>query len=184
MMSEEFYIAAPVSLVTSDGGQRRCRTATSDETDLMEQAPALRERAEKAEAALASAKQIISRCADAIGNGAFADVRCSLEFMSHIPNEMEAATKKLRSELAAARAEIERLRGLDSAILDMLDYWHGSPSDLPDLVVKSIKAHGCGHCVTDTSDGCEHDCEHGYPWVCDQCPVFAKAALGSGEGKP
>lgn len=45
-------------------------------------------------------RQIISTCAASIGNGAHIDPKCSVEFMSELPNEIGMVTGELR-DLAA-----------------------------------------------------------------------------------
>ena len=34
-----------------------------------------------------------------------------------------------------------------------------------------VVMRGCGGYVTQTSDGDDYDCGHGYAWMCDHCPV-------------
>ena len=52
----------------------------------------------------AALREIISRCATAIGNGSFASSEASLEFLGHIPME-------IASVLAAERARAEKAEG-------------------------------------------------------------------------
>lgn len=49
-------------------------------------------------------RQIVSDCASAIGNGAFAKPECSLKFMERIPVEIAAVAKLLDAEIAELRA--------------------------------------------------------------------------------
>jgi hypothetical protein len=56
------------------------------------------------------AKAIISACANAIGNGAAASADCSLEFMAHIPTEIELHISALRSERNALRLVLAQAR--------------------------------------------------------------------------
>lgn len=58
----------------------------------------------------AALRQIISYCASAIGNGAFASPDCSVEFMQGIPNEM-------RLHSSALKERLERVEGALKALL-------------------------------------------------------------------
>jgi hypothetical protein len=55
-------------------------------------------------------RQIVSECADAIGNGARVAPTCSLDFMGHIPNEISLYTTGLRSRIRELEGEVARLR--------------------------------------------------------------------------
>lgn len=39
---------------------------------------------------------------------------------------------------------------------------------------KEILKRGCGGYFSDTLDGFEFDCEHGYGWECDHCPIVVE----------
>ena len=62
-------------------------------------------RAEKAEAERDAAKSILSKCADAIGNGAVVAPECSLEFMAHIPSEIGLHVASLTEDLGETREQ-------------------------------------------------------------------------------
>lgn len=61
-------------------------------------------RAEAAEAEASTLRQILSECASAIGNGAFAEPRCSLEFLAHIPEEIRLHFATLQKKLERAES--------------------------------------------------------------------------------
>ena len=50
-------------------------------------------------------RQIISRCADALGTGAFCAPSASAEFMASVPEEIALAVQKLRSEFVEASVQ-------------------------------------------------------------------------------
>ena len=35
---------------------------------------------------------------------------------------------------------------------------------------RAIQKLGCGGQHTNTTDGADFDCDHDYPWTCDECP--------------
>ena len=71
----------------------------------------LRARAEKAEAERDAAKSILSKCADAIGNGAAVSQECSIEFMSCIPREIGLHVASLTEDLGETREQRDVARG-------------------------------------------------------------------------
>ena len=41
---------------------------------------------------------------------------------------------------------------------------------------KAIVDRGCGERKIETQDGTEFDCDHEYPWDCDNCPINTLAS--------
>lgn len=68
-----------------------------------------------------------------------------------------------RSDIPYTLAEIERLQG---AILELLPDWR--VQDNMPAAVRALSM-GCGYVEYDGPYGRDHDCEHAWPWTCEQC---------------
>ena len=64
---------------------------------------------QECEAEINELRSIVSRCARAIGNGAYVSPEASIDFMKKLPNEIELHTGKLSNSLDIARTHAEQL---------------------------------------------------------------------------
>lgn len=72
---------------------------------------------------------VVSKCAAALGNGAYVAETCSIEFMEDVPKEIGLFVKRLNND----RQEL-----LDA--IKMISAGHGSPIALANLVLSRVKA--------------------------------------------
>lgn len=67
-------------------------------------------------------REIISRCAASLGNGAAIMPTCTVEFMAELPREIELVTSDLRSELSTAyRCGRKDMREEAAGLLDGIE---------------------------------------------------------------